>query len=394
MPTYPLPTLAGQVTSTGYSAPAFEDILNSRIATLQSIYGSDILLEPDDQDYQREAAYCAALNDLNNLGAAVYSSYHPAFAQGVGLSAAVQTNGISREIATNSTVTTQIGGVAGTIIQGGIVRDQNGNLWNLPDLVTIDNTGAVIVTATAQQPGAIAALAGTVTPYTIISGWQTASFTATAVSGAPVESDAALRKRQSQSTALPALTPLQSIMAAVANSGGVLRYQGYQNVGNAPDANGIPAHAIAVVVEGGNATAIATAIQQKKAPGTPSYGTTSVSLVDQGGIPVSINYFVAVETPIYCSVIIHALSGYVSTTGTAAVQAIVDFINGLGIGQEVYIAQIIAAGSLLTSPLGLTFAITSLQLGTAPGVYAGFSVPIAFNAAAQCAVANVVLALG
>ena len=394
MPTYPLPTLAGQITATGYSQPAFADILNSEIATEQSIFGSDILLQPDDQDYQRLALRCTAINDLNNLVGAAYNSFLPAYAQGTGLSAIVQINGLERESATNSTVTLTLVGQAGVVIQGGIVRDQQGNLWNLPTPLTFDNTGTMTVTATAQQPGAISAPANTVNiPYTIVAGWQTVTNAAAAVPGVAIEPDSSLRQRQAQSTALPATTPLQSIMAAVANSGGVKRYQGYQNVGNVPDGNGLPAHAIAVVVEGGTATAIATAIQLKKAPGTPTYGTTAVNLTDQGGIPVTINFFQVTETAIYASLGIHPLTGYVSTTGTAAVAALVAFINGLGIGQEVYIGQLIAAASLLDSPLGATFAVTSLNIGLTPSPLSAVSLPIAFNAAAQCSTGNVTLSL-
>lgn len=391
MPTYPLPTLAGQVTATGFSAPAFEDILQSKIAQYQGIYGSDVLLEPDDQDYDAIAIEATAINDCNALAGTVYSSFHPSYAQGVGLSAAVLINGIEREIATNSTAPCQLVGQTGVVIQNGQVRDANGNLWNLETPVTIPNAGQITVTATAVQVGAISASSGAVTPYTIVAGWQSASFTSPATMGNPVETDAALRRRRDQSQALPATTPLQSIMAAVANSAEVGRYQGYQNTGNAPDANGIPGHSIAVVVEGGNATAIATAIQVKKAPGTGTFGTTSINLVDQGGIPVTINFFEATETAIYAALSIHPLSGYVSTTGTAAVQAMVDYVNALGIGAEVYIGQLIAAASLLASPLGATFAVTSLTIGLSAGVLAPVSVPIAFNAVAQCAAGNVVL---
>ena len=52
MATLPLPTLAAQISANGISAPAFENVLNSEIATYQSIYGSDSVLTPDTQDGQ------------------------------------------------------------------------------------------------------------------------------------------------------------------------------------------------------------------------------------------------------------------------------------------------------------------------------------------------------
>ncbi len=392
MPTYPLPTLAAQISSAGISAPAIEDILESKIAQYQGIYGSDVLLEPDDQDYQSIAAESTALNDANNLAIAVYNSFLPGFAQGNGLSALVQINGLKRETPTNSTVDLVIVGVAGTPIQNGVVRDQSGNLWNLPELVTIPNEGQITVTATAQQAGAISSPPNTVNvPYTILSGWQSVTNPNASTPGAAVEQDSPLRQRQAQSTSLPAITPLDSILAAVANSGGVGRYQGYQNVAEVPDANGIPAHGIAIVVEGGDATAIATAIQRKKAPGTPMAGNTSVNLVDQGGIPVTFKFYELSEVPIYCALTIHPLVGYVATTGIAAVNALVSVINALPIGQEVYINWLIAAASLSGNALSSTFAVTSLTIGLSPGSLGIASIPIPFNSAAQCSAPNVIL---
>jgi len=391
MSTLPLPTLAAQLSATGVSAPAFADILNSDIAIYQGIFGSDTLLQPDDQDLQLIAARCAAINDCNQLAIAVYNAILIAFAQGVGLSALVQLIGIQRETATNSTATVVLSGVAGTIIQGGIARDTNGNLWNIPTPTTIPVSGAVTVTATAQQAGAITAIIGAInTPYTIISGWQSVTNPSAATPGAPVEIDAALRQRAMQSTALASITPLDAILSAVANSGGIGRYRGYENDLNVPDTNGIPRNSIAIVVEGGNANVIASTIQQKKAPGTGTYGTTSVQVVDSEGLPVQIKFFELAEVPIYVSLTIQPLTGYVSTTGQAAVAAVVAFIDSLAIGQTLYYNWLLGVAGLNGNPLGLTFAVTVLLIGTSLGPLSPTSVTIAFNAAAQCSTVTLI----
>lgn len=388
----PLPTLAAQVSATGISAPPIEDIVASEVATYQGIYGSDVLLTPDTQDFQLIAARSAAINDTNQLAIAVYNSFLPGNAQGVGLSAIVQINGLERETPTNSTVVLQISGVAGTPIPAGVAIDTNRNLWNLPAEITIPDSGEITVTATAQQAGAISAIPGAVnTPYTIIGGWQSVSNAAAATPGIAIETDAQLRKRQSQSTALPSQSPLDAILAAVANSGGIGRYTIYENNTRVTDGNGQPGNSVAVVVEGGNVTAIASVIQLKKSPGTGTYGTTSIPLVDQKGVPITINFFEVTEVPIYAAMTIQPLTGYVATTGAAAVAAIVSFLSDLAIGQEVYLNWLLGIAGMNGSPLGLTFAITSLTIGLSPSALSAASIPIAFNAGAQCATGNVVL---
>ena len=313
MSSFPLPTLAAKVSATGISAPAFEDIINSKIATYQGIYGSDVELTPDTQDFQAIAAESAAINDANQLAIAVYNSFLPGSAQGAGLSAIVQINGLQRESPTNSTCPVIISGVVGTVIPLGVIRDANGNLWNIPADTEILEPGDVTVTATAQQPGAIAAAPGALsTPFTIVGGWQSVTNAVAATPGAPVETDAALRRRQAKSTALPSQSPLSSILSAVANSGGIGRFTIYENQSNVTDGNGIPGHSIAVVVEGGDTTAIASVIELKKAPGTGTFGTTNITVADPKGLPITINFFELTEVPIFAAITIQPLPGYVA----------------------------------------------------------------------------------
>jgi hypothetical protein len=158
-----------------------------------------------------------------------------------------------------------------------------------------------------------------------------------------------------------------------------------------PDSNGVPRNSIAIVAEGGNITQIAQTIEQKKAPGTGTYGTTAVTVTDQRGLPITIKFFELTEQQIYVALTIQPLAGYVASTGAAAVQSIVDFLNGLEIGQDVYLNWILAAAGLSDSPLGRTFAITALTIGTDPGALGVGNVTVAFNAAAVSSIGNVAL---
>ena len=390
--TYPLPTLACTVDSSGISAPSYTDIYLSLIATFQSIYGSDIYIAPDSQDGQWLAFLAKAINDSNQANIATFQAYSPLYAQGTGLSSQVKINGLEREIATNSQSQGNVVGQVGSIITNGVARDQNGNLWNLPASVTIPLSGVISVTVIAQQVGNITAPSGTIN---IINnpqlGWQSFTSTVDATVGAPVESDGILRQRQSVSTSLPSQSIVEGIGASIGNTVGVKRYFIYENDTSTTDINGIPPHSISAVVDGGASTDIAYALWLKKPPGIQTYGTTSQIVNDQVGLPIIINYFILQDISIYVSLTIKALNSYVAPTGALIISAIVNYLNALAIGTDVYYSQINGAASLIGSGLEETFYITSLTLGTSPSPSGTSNIVIPFNEAAISSTSNVLI---
>lgn len=385
-------SLAMQITAAGASAPSYADILTSLTASFQSIFGSDALLTPDTQEGQWLAIVALAIHDENQTGIALYNSFSPMFAQGVQLSNLVKINGIARQVATNSTATVSIGGVAGTVIDNGVVQDTNKNLWNLPAEVVIPGGGTIDVTAAAQVQGAISAGIASITViFTPVLGWQMVSNAAAAAPGAPVESDAALRRRQALSTGLPALTPLGAIAAAVANVVGVTRSTVYENNTGSTDGNGVPGHSIAVVTQGGSSTQIAQVIEAKKSPGTGTFGSTAITVNDPAGLPIVINFFQLTLVPIFITVTIQSHAGYVGSTGAALQQALVDFVNSLTVGGDVFYNWLIAIAGQLGTPVGETYNVTDLRVGIATSPTGTTDVLIAFNAASTCILANVIL---
>jgi hypothetical protein len=198
--------------------------------------------------------------------------------------------------------------------------------------------------------------------------------------------------RQASSTALPSLTVLDGMVGAVEGVPGVTRTAAYENDTNVTDTNGIQAHTVAFVVEGGDAVAIANAIAAKKTPGGGTYGTTTVTVTDVYGIPHPINFFRPTPQAITVAVSMKALSGYSSATGAAVQQAISDYINSVAIGGgsagAVEWDSCIAAAKNVAG--GNTFKITSLTL-TGPGGVGTPDVSLAFNQSATATPASVTL---
>jgi len=387
MTTYPLPTLAAQVTSTGISAPSYSDILASLQASFQQIYGSDIYIAPDSQDGQWLGILAKAFNDVNNSAIAVYQNQSPVTAQGTGLSSLVKLNGLARNTSGYSTCVGTVVGTAFDTITNGVVVDTNKNLWNLPASVTIPVGGSISVTITAQEAGAIQAAIGGITKISNPQlGWNSFTNTSAATVGAAIESDTALKCRQAISTALPALTIIEGLIASVANIGGVTRVFAYANSTNSTDVNGVPSHNVVLVVQGGSVADIGNAMSLKLMPGVPTYGTTSISLYDAMGQLTTYNYFVLGQTQIFFAFTVTPLANFVSSTEQAIANALTSFINNLNIGEDVYATQALGVASLAGSVLAQTFSINiaTFFLGTAASPTVSTDIAVAFNYAAYC----------
>lgn len=383
---------APTIDASGISAPTYADIYNYLVAQYQSIFGADVYLGNDSQDGQFLAIIASAINDSNAAAIACYNAFSPATAQGNGLASVVKINGIDKASATNSTVNVTLVGVAGTTIPNGIVSDTNNNQWLLPASVVIPSGGSITVTATAKNPGAITAQIGTVTTIkTPIYGWQSVTNPSIASVGAPVETDAALRLRQSQSVALPSLTVLGGIVGAVESVSGVTRCKAYENDTNTTDGDGIPPHSIALVVQGGDSTAIATSIMQKKTPGSYTYGTTTVAVTDSVGVAHNIRFFVPTDAPIKVSIAITAISGYTSAIGDQIKQQVSAYINSLDIGQDVLLPRLYVPAQLSGGVGSTTYEVTSIQIAKGAGSLAASDVPIAFNELASSLISNITL---
>ena len=230
--------------------------------------------------------------------------------------------------------------------------------------------------------GDIRAAAGEITKIaTPTRGWQTVNNPAAATAGAPVEKDSELRGRQTISTAIPSQTPLEATKGAVARLSGVTRSAGYENDTNETDERGIPAHSIAVVVEGGDTAQIAEAIFAKKTPGCGTYGTTTVSVRDEYGEPSQIRFFRATDMPVYARVTLNALSGYLSFTGDTIRKNLAAYINTLGIGEKLYVSRLYTPINAVAAE---TFYVESIEIGTSPGVLTAENIAVAFNAVVSC----------
>lgn len=96
----------------------------------RSIFGQDVYLGVDSQDYQLLALYARMWDELGSLMIDVYNSRNPNWATGTQLDTLVAFNGIRRRPATYSYVYLRMTGVPCAVLPAGLsARDANGFSW-------------------------------------------------------------------------------------------------------------------------------------------------------------------------------------------------------------------------------------------------------------------------
>ncbi|WP_088832739.1 baseplate J/gp47 family protein [Paenibacillus tyrfis] len=355
-----MPYFAPYIDAAGLHIPAYTDIRDQLISDAKRIFGQDIYLGEDTQDYQWISAVANIIYDSFLASQAAYNSRGPGTAIGSALDAIVKLNGIKRQPAVYSTCYVSLTGMPGTTITGGVVGDVSGYHWNLTSPILLDRDGRALALATCQTPGPHVANSGEITKIvTPTYGWSSVTNAEAATIGAYAESDAQLRSRQAVSSAQPSRTVLEGIKGAIAAVPGVTRFVLYEN--DLPTRTIFPARSITSVVEGGTDTDIAKAIFSRKTPGCYTNGTTSVTITDQYGAPVPIRFFRPTYVDIDVVVNVKQLTGYTNQTTEDMRNSIVSYINGLTIGDSLTVSSLWGAALVAnTTPNKPSFSITSL----------------------------------
>lgn len=361
---------APYIDETGLHIPTYSNILEDLILGSKSIFGQDIYLGIDSQDYQLISIIADKINDCFQLLELVYNSRSPLTSIGSALDGIVKINGISRGAASYSTCIVTLYGSAGAVINGGIVQDVGGYLWNLPASVVIGTSGTVNVEARCQTIGSVKANAGEINLiFTPTSGLSSVTNASAAIIGTDIESDSQLRARQAISTSRPSRTVLEGTKGAIAEVVNVTRFIVYENDTNAVNADGHPAHSITAVVEGGLDTEVAQAIFDKKGPGCYTNGTSLVNVTDLYGQINAIRFYRPTYIDIDVVVNIKQLTGYTTETTASIKATIVAALNSKFIGDDLSVSDLwsgaLAAinGKPVYSVTSITFAKRSMAQG-------------------------------
>lgn len=385
------------IDESGIHLPLYQDVLDKINDDCRRIFGADVYLEPDSQDYQVNAEVADLWADVANLAQLVYNNRSIQFAKGVSVDGLLKINGLKRLKASQSVVVVTCSGEPGTVINGGIVTDAAGEiLWELDNTV-ITESGSIDVFATCKTPGKIYADAGALTRIvTQTRGWESVTNKANAIVGRDVESDAAAKARQAISTARPSKTVLQGLEGGIAETNGVLRYRIYENDTGETDGNGIPGHSVCCVVEGGDTDDIGNEIYLRKTPGCGTYGDVKVVVVPatpELDNPPPISFFRPSYVDIFVRVKVKKKTGYVDTLTDEIKESVTAFINSLNIGENVSVSLLQAIAQSVTpdlhSPAFTLSPAVPLLIGKSAKSLQEADVDIGFREAARCISDNV-----
>lgn len=282
----------GQLTPQGYVADTFKDIFNQFVAGLKGIYGDDILVDPDDPDGQLAGILAQMRADIEGTILAVYQANDPDNATGAWLEQKVAYAGLVRRAAQYSYLRdVALIGTAGTLIKSGaILRDGSGVQWVSQTDVTLDDEGKGAQDFRSQSLGQYQVSADTpLIIVTVVAGWQSATAQYASDTGLEEETDPQLLARFYRSRSKPAVNCVDGTVADIYALPDVSEVVPLENSGNTVDVNGVAAHTVNYVVDGGDNTEIAKAIYRNW-PGTGLQGDISVPVTRYSGNIIDIQF--------------------------------------------------------------------------------------------------------
>ena len=331
----------------GIHIPTYKDTLEFLISGYKSIFGEDLYLGEETQDYQALSLFAKCTDDLYALTVENYNSRNPNYASGDALDILLPLNAMSRKAATSSTAVLTLGGRAGTLIPGGSEAiDANGFIWYTIEDCELNSEGVGIANAACQTPGPITANAGEINAaFTSISGWNTVTNEIPATIGTAIETDAEVRARRKLSVSMKNNGTDDALKRALAALEDVRFVDLRVNDTNQVNELGIPGHSICALVLGRDFAqgeeelqaeweqTVVEAIWKNKAPGVGTYGSKSGVYIDENGHENTIYFTVPTHDLVTVNVKLTPSLRYDKERIDDIIRnAIMEDINGLGVG--------------------------------------------------------------
>lgn len=289
---------------------------------------------PAGQLVDAEAAYLAQVNaELLYL----FSQLNPRTSEGVWQDALGYIYFLSRKVAQPTLVTVTCSGLQGTEIPAGAqMRDDDGVRYELTSTVTIPAGGSVDGVFQALEAGPIECPAGTLsTIVTVIPGWDTGVNAAAGVVGRNRESQVDFENRRFASVAKNSHGSVFSLQGALADLDGVADCNVLENPTDSAvvkNSVSIPSHSVAICIYGGQDSAIAQTIYEKKDAGCGTTGNDTVThTATEAGNAV---YSYSIVRPTPTDVHIEVEINKTQQTSTTVVQDVIDAVMGDFLGSD------------------------------------------------------------
>lgn len=283
--------------ATGLTIDTIQEIITQLEDGYKLIYGNDIIIDSNTPDGQLINLYAQSVRDLLEVIQQINSGFDIEQAIGVVLDQRVSLLGIQRQGATFTQQQVQITVNNAVTLEGldaeannpdgtgYTVVDDTGTEFILLDTFNAPSAGVYNLTFRAKDLGSITTIPNTITnPVTIILEVTDINNSTGALEiGLDGELDATLRLRATQSTANRAKGFIDSLTGNLLNIDGVTDARVFENYTDVIDVDGIPAHGIWAIVEGGANTDIADTIYFTKNAGCDMKGAIAIDITTVNG---------------------------------------------------------------------------------------------------------------
>jgi len=351
--------MAYGVTTNGFILKRLENIKSEIEGRLITEFGADIDLAEDQPLGQLVSVISEQIASDWEAMQAIYNSLSPTTASGVSLDRVAAINNISRNEATYSTGELTAAGTAGTVIPSGTFLGGTATGGRVVSVAatTLDGGGAGTILVRAQDAGDITYAAGTVTEIvTPIFGLTSITNAADITGGQDRETDEEFRIRRLLTLQNAGSSNVEGIRNALLALDYVINAVVIENTLDTVDGDGRPGHSIECYILtdlGGTIDTFATELQEvaqtiwaAKAAGIESVGDYSDAVIDSQGISHDVYVSEAVEVALVIETTVtentDAGEGDVfPDDGEDQIKAaLVAYVSGLNIGQDVWLNKI------------------------------------------------------
>lgn len=330
-----------ELTTEGLKLPTGHETLTDLQTIFKTVFGSDFDISINSVGgmfisiiAEREAMIFELINS-------VFFSAYPDHAESMSLDNASSYTAISRLNAQKSRVlqmkliTTSLSPVfipAGTKVKQSTTNVQFQTILDC----TIPANSFVVVEVESVDTGAFSASVGSIdTIVSIINGLDSVTNLTEALLGRNIETDAELRRRREASLVVSKGGVIDAIINRIKNEVRNITYiSGIENDTNAV-VNGLDPHSILITAMSGTDNDIAQKINDTKAGGIGTNGTTSVTIIDANGNNKIIRFNRVTSLPIYLIVNVTKDSTYIAGSATTIKNLLVEYGNTFVNGQDV-----------------------------------------------------------
>lgn len=354
----------------GFKRKTYQDLMGDMEDKFREMFGADINLSSRSPLGILLMIFAWFLSLIWEIAERVYNSAYVSKATGVQLDRLGPYIGISRNGATRSYGEIQIKGTPGHVVEAGVqFKTAKEIVFDLTDNVEIGSNGYGIGPIECTVAGEIGNVGVNeitiiVNPSDKVESVTNAEATA---GGEEEETDAEFRARYFQSSSQGT-----SLLDSILDIAGVRYALVNENVYSV-EQSGIPPHAIAPFVFGGNDEEIASVILKKKPGGIQSYGTTNIDVLDSQGLTHTIGFSRPTFVDVYVKVLVTPGAKFPSNGKSILQQTILDYMNSLSIGDDVILSKLIRITSsvegiddleITLSTNGVNYGVQNIDIST------------------------------